>query len=49
MGSVGVFPGYDVAECGIDHPPLSSAKVKNEWLYTSVSEMACYVLIFTFT
>ena len=50
IGSVGVlFPGRDVAECGIDHPPLSSAKVKNEWLYTSVAVMACYGLISTFT
>jgi hypothetical protein len=22
-------------KCGIDHPPLSSAKVKDEWSYTS--------------
>ena len=27
----GLFPGHDVAECAIDHPPLSSAKFKNEW------------------
>jgi len=32
MGSGGVlFPGRDVAECVIDRPPLSGAKVKDEW------------------
>ena len=48
-GKGGLFPGHDVAECGIDRPPLSCAKVKNEWWYTSVSVMACYGLMFTFT
>ena len=32
-----------------DLPPLSSSKVKNECIYTSVSMMAFYGLIFTFT
>jgi len=27
----GLFPGCDVAECGTDRPPLSNAKVENEW------------------
>ena len=33
----------------VDLPPLSSSKVKNECIYTSVSMMAFYGLIFTFT
>jgi hypothetical protein len=31
LGGGGLFPGRDVAECVIDRPPLSSAKVRNEW------------------
>jgi hypothetical protein len=32
MGSGGgLFPVRDMAECGIDCPPLSSSKVKDKW------------------
>jgi hypothetical protein len=45
MGTWGSFPGGKVAGHKADHSPSPSAEVKNEWSYTSTSEICLHGVV----